>query len=113
MAAIYGLGVLMASLCTTIKKANLEVLALRQMGFSLEEIKKVQEGMSVEVLLLHKKAELIKKIAEENMKLSTVVFYLIHKEKNSRYVAEGTTKCKYSHLYLYTSKNLHPIICLR
>lgn len=44
------------------------------MGFSLEEIKKVQEGMSVEDLLLHKKAELIKKIAEE---MWTLVHFFI------------------------------------
>lgn len=62
-----------------------EILSLRQMGFSLEEIKKVQEGMSVEGLLLHKKAELIKKIAEENMKLSQVEFYLIHKGMDRTY----------------------------
>ena len=62
-----------------------EILALRQMGFSLEEIKKVQEGMSVEELLLHKKAELIKRIAEENMKLSQVEYYLIHKGGDRSY----------------------------
>lgn len=62
-----------------------EILALRQMGFSLEEIKKVQEGMSVEELLLHKKADIIKKIAEENMKLSQVEYYLIHKGRDRSY----------------------------
>ncbi len=62
-----------------------QILALRQMGFSLEEIKKAQEGMSVEDLLLNKKAELIKKIAEENMKLSQVEFYLIHKGADRNY----------------------------
>ena len=62
-----------------------QILALRQMGFSLEEIKKVQSGMSVEELLMNKKAELIKKIAEENMKLSQVEYYLIHKGGDRSY----------------------------
>jgi DNA-binding transcriptional MerR regulator/effector-binding domain-containing protein len=56
------------------------ILALRQMGFTLEEIKKVQQGMSEEKLLLQKKSELIRKIAEETMKLSQVECYLLQKD---------------------------------
>ncbi|OPJ57942.1 MerR family transcriptional regulator [Clostridium oryzae] len=61
------------------------ILALRQMGFSLEEIKKVQEGMPEEKLLMQKKSELIKKIAEETMKLSQVECYLLQKGVDREY----------------------------
>ncbi len=62
-----------------------QILALRQMGFTLEEIKKVQSGMSEEKLLLQKKSELIKKIAEETMKLSQVECYLLQKDADRDY----------------------------
>lgn len=62
-----------------------QILALRQMGFTLEEIKKVQNGMSEEELLLQKKGELIRKIAEETMKLSQVECYLLQKNTNVDY----------------------------
>jgi DNA-binding transcriptional MerR regulator len=62
-----------------------QILALRQMGFTLEEIKKVQSGMSEEKLLLQKKSELIKKIAEETMKLSQVECYLLQKDADREY----------------------------
>lgn len=62
-----------------------QILALRQMGFTLEEIKRVQNGMSEEELLLKKKSELIKKIAEETMKLSQVECYLLQKDVNRDY----------------------------
>jgi DNA-binding transcriptional MerR regulator len=62
-----------------------EILSLRQMGLSLEEIGKVQKGISVETLLIQKKAELLKKIAEETMKLSQVEYYLHHKNEVGDY----------------------------
>ncbi|MBU3146688.1 MerR family transcriptional regulator [Clostridium sp. CF012] len=62
-----------------------QILALRQMGFTLEEIKNVKQGMSVEKLLLQKKSELIKKIAEETMKLSQVECYLLQKDTDREY----------------------------
>ena len=49
-----------------------EIIALRQIGFSLEEIKEVQKGKSVKELLVKKKSEILKKISEETMKLSQV-----------------------------------------
>lgn len=61
------------------------ILALRQMGFTLEEIKMVQDGMSEEKLLLQKKSELIRKIAEETMKLSQVECYLLQKDTSKEY----------------------------
>lgn len=62
-----------------------EILALRQMGFTMEEIKMVQQGMSEEKLLLKKKSELLKKIAEETMKLSQVECYLLQKDTDREY----------------------------
>jgi effector-binding domain-containing protein len=55
------------------------------MDFSLEEIKKVQQGVSVQDMLQNKKVELMKKIAEETMKLSQVEFYLLHKSVEREY----------------------------
>lgn len=62
-----------------------QIIALRQMGMTLDEIAKVQKGMSVENLLMRKRAELMRVIAEETMKLSQVEYYLSNKEKNSDY----------------------------
>lgn len=61
------------------------ILALRQMGFTLEEIKEVQDGMSEEKMLLKKKSELIRKIADDTMKLSEVESYLIQKDNEGDY----------------------------
>lgn len=62
-----------------------QILALRQMGFTLEEIREVQNGMSEEKLLKQKKSELIKRIAEETMKLSQVECYLLEKDIEKDY----------------------------
>lgn len=62
-----------------------EILALRQMGFSLNEIEKVQQGVSVEALLNNKKIELLRKIAEETMKLSQVEHYLSNRNESLKY----------------------------
>jgi DNA-binding transcriptional MerR regulator/effector-binding domain-containing protein len=62
-----------------------QILALRQMGFTLDEIKKVQNGMSEKDLLLKKKTELMKKIAEETMKLSQVESYLLQSDEDRDY----------------------------
>lgn len=62
-----------------------QIIALRQIGMTLDEIAKVQKGMSVEDLLMRKRAELIRTIAQETMKLSQVEYYLSHKEKNLDY----------------------------
>lgn len=62
-----------------------EILALRQMGFSLNEIAKVQQGASVETILINKKAELLKKISEETMKLSQVEHYLNNRNESLKY----------------------------
>lgn len=62
-----------------------QILALRQMGFTLEEIKKVQDGMSEKKLLLKKKSELMRKIAEVTIKLSQVECYLLQKDVDMEY----------------------------
>lgn len=62
-----------------------QILALRQMGFSLEEIKMVQSGKSEMELLQKRKCELIKKIAEETMKLSQVECYLLQNDQDMDY----------------------------
>jgi len=55
-----------------------QILALRQMGFTLEEIKDVQNGMSEKKLLM-------RKIAEETTKLSQVEGYLIQLDDDREY----------------------------
>ena len=62
-----------------------EIIALRQIGFSLEEIKEVQKGKSVKELLVKKKSEILKKISEETMKLSQVEYYLENRDENCKY----------------------------
>ncbi|MGL4772610.1 MAG: MerR family transcriptional regulator [Clostridium sp.] len=62
-----------------------EILSLRQMGFSLNEISRVQEGIAIESILIKKKTELLKKIAEETLKLSQVENYLYNSRESSNY----------------------------
>ena len=62
-----------------------EIIALRQIGFSLEEIKEVQKGKSVKELLVKKKSEILKKISEETMKLSQGEYYLENRDENCKY----------------------------
>lgn len=62
-----------------------EILGLRQMGFSLNEIASVQEGASVKSILIKKKTEILKKISEETMKLSQVEHYLHYRNESSNY----------------------------
>lgn len=53
-----------------------QILSLKQMGFSIEEIAKVQKGLSVDKLLHMKKQQLLQSIAESTMKLAQVEHYL-------------------------------------
>ncbi|CDM70228.1 MerR family transcriptional regulator [Clostridium bornimense] len=62
-----------------------EIIALRQIGFSLEEIRDVQAGKSVKELLVKKKSEILKKISEETMKLSQVEYYLENRDEDCKY----------------------------
>lgn len=56
-----------------------QILALREAGFSLEEIKEVQNGTSEKHLLERKRNEIIRNIAAETLKLSKVESYLTSK----------------------------------
>lgn len=62
-----------------------DILALRQMGMTLDEIKKVQAGANVKSVLEQKKVELLKNIAEETRKLSEVEYYLSNKIEEYKY----------------------------
>lgn len=53
-----------------------QILALKQMGFSIEEIAEVQKGKSVDKILHLKKQQLLQSIAENTMKLAQVEHYL-------------------------------------
>lgn len=62
-----------------------EILSLRQMGFSLNEILKVKEGSSIDSILINKKTEILRRISEETMRLSQVEHYLHNRDENSNY----------------------------
>ncbi len=62
-----------------------QILALREAGFTLDEIKAVQNGMSEKELLEKKKIEIMKRIAEETMRLSKVESYLTRDLINQGY----------------------------
>lgn len=53
-----------------------QILALREMGFTLEEIKQVQGGVPEQELLQKKRLEIMKKIAAETLRLAQVESYL-------------------------------------
>jgi len=53
-----------------------QLISLKQIGFSIEEITAVQNGMSTENLLQTKKVQLLKIIAESTLKLSRVEYYI-------------------------------------
>ena len=53
-----------------------QLLALRKIGYSLEEIKQVQQGQNEERLLRRKKQQLLKEIAERTAMLSQLEGYL-------------------------------------
>lgn len=53
-----------------------QIICLRQIGMSLDEIARIQQGQSMEDILKHKRAELMEVIAKETMKLSQVEHYL-------------------------------------
>lgn len=68
-----------------------KILALRDMGFSLEEIRQVCHGASEEQLLQRRKQELLKIIAETSEKLARVEGYLTggHLEDDYRVVLKS------------------------
>ena len=60
-----------------------QILALREMGFSLDEIKQVQGGVPEKELLQKKRLEIIKKIATETLRLSQVESYLLKNDEEA------------------------------
>jgi DNA-binding transcriptional MerR regulator len=61
------------------------ILALRQMGFTIDEIKLALDGTSEEELLKKKRSELLRRIAEDTTKLSQVEGYLLHKDTDREF----------------------------
>ncbi len=57
-----------------------QILSLRNMGFSLEDIKAIQSGKSEKELLLTKKQEILKEIAVLTAKLAQVESYLAEEQ---------------------------------
>lgn len=53
-----------------------QIIALKNMRFSIEEIKKIQAGSSKKELLLRKKKQILKELAELTAKLAQVESYL-------------------------------------
>lgn len=62
-----------------------QIIALRDAGFSLEEIKEIQNGTSEKLLLERKRNEILRKIGEETIKLSRVESYLTSKDGDYDY----------------------------
>lgn len=62
-----------------------KILALREMDFTIAEIKQVMDGVSEEKLLQKKKCELMKMYAEISKKLSCIESYLQGDYLNSEY----------------------------
>jgi len=60
-----------------------QILALREMGFTLDEIKKVQGGTPEKDLLMQKRLELLKRIAQDTLRLSQVESYLVKNDGES------------------------------
>jgi len=60
-----------------------QILALRDMGFTLDEIKQVQGGIPEKELLQKKRLELIKKIAADTLRLAQVESYLAKKDADT------------------------------
>lgn len=58
------------------------IYSLKQMGFQLDEIKKIIGGTSKKSLLQEKKLKLLAEIAEKTKSLAQVEFYLMEKEED-------------------------------
>ena len=62
-----------------------QIISLRKIGFSLEEIRKVQEGVSKDKLLRMKKRRVLEEIAEKTRELSVIESYLSDDEELVEY----------------------------
>lgn len=70
-----------------------QILALRNMGFSLDEIREIQNGGSEAELLKAKKRQLLAEIAEKTAKLAQVECYLSSENINAK-ICESVTELK-------------------
>lgn len=59
-----------------------KILALKNMGFSIEDIRRMMNGEEENTLLLRKKQEILKELAELTTKLAVVESYLTGKNMN-------------------------------
>lgn len=59
-----------------------KILALKNMGFSIEDIRRMMNGEEENTLLLRKKQEILKELAELTAKLAVVESYLTGKNMN-------------------------------
>ena len=64
------------------------LLALRGIGYSIEEIKQVQDGVSEQRILQRKKQQLMKEISERMSMLSQIEGYLQQEEENYHMVVK-------------------------
>lgn len=62
-----------------------QILALRNMGFTLEEIKSIQAGASERALLIEKKNQILRQIAEKTAMLAQVECYLSEDKIDTNY----------------------------
>lgn len=62
-----------------------QILALREIGFSLEEIKQVIQGAEEKNFLMRKKRELVKEIGKLTSKIASIESYLIKEDTMSEY----------------------------
>lgn len=62
-----------------------QIIALRKIGFSLEEIRKVQQGVGKDKLLRLKKKRILEEIAERTRELSVIESYLSDEEELVEY----------------------------
>ena len=62
-----------------------QILVLRNMGFSLEEIKEIQEGYPEREMLIRRKKKLLAEIAEKTAKLAQVESYLSSDKIDTNY----------------------------
>lgn len=60
-----------------------QIIALRDMGFSIEEIKRIKAGLSEKELLRQKKTQILKELGELTEKLARVESYLAEEKLDS------------------------------
>lgn len=62
-----------------------QLLALRKIGFSIEEIRRIQQGEDEKKLLAYKKQQILQEIAQRTQMLSQLEGYLQNEDQNNHY----------------------------